>query len=29
MNAPVFAALVAVGDGENEREEMRSAGGGR
>lgn len=29
MNAPIFAALVAVGDGENEREEMRSADGGR
>lgn len=28
MNAPIFAALVAVGDEENEREEMRSADGG-
>lgn len=29
MNAPIFAALVAVGDGASKREEMRSADGGR
>lgn len=28
MNAPIFAALIAVGDGENKREEMKSADGG-
>lgn len=28
MNAPIFAAPVAVGAGENEREEMSSADGG-
>lgn len=29
MNAPISTALIAVGDGENKKEEMKSADGGR